>query len=167
MTGLKPVYDELEKQGNPAWAGVEANLIPGSIVDWETYLAWHYNHGCVLMGINTGGTGADLPKHLQERAFDKEAIAAYQKFLSGQRLVENPFFRDNPLLRIQLKMKRVRDGVQRWHRSGKDPSAVVKLMQDTKPLANAGKLHELEKIVDQAIEMLGETEKVPEVYHHE
>ena len=31
------------------------------------------------------------------------------------------------------------------------------------PLANSGKLDELEKLVDQALEMLGETERVPEV----
>ena len=52
---FKPIYDELEKHGSPAWAGVEANAgVPGSVVDWETYLAWHYNHGCVLVGVNTG-----------------------------------------------------------------------------------------------------------------
>jgi hypothetical protein len=36
-------------------------------------------------------------------------------------------------------------------------------MEGAQPLANAGKLDELEKLVDQALEMLGETEKVPEV----
>ena len=34
-----------------------------------------------------------------------------------------------------------------------------KLMEGAQPLANAGKLDELEKLVDQALEMLGETEK--------
>jgi len=51
-------------------------------------------------------------------------------------------------------MMRVRDGIQRWRRSGKDPSAMGKLMQGAQPLANAGKLDELEKLVDHAIEML-------------
>jgi hypothetical protein len=37
-------------------------------------------------------------------------------------------------------------------------------MERAGPLADAGKLVELEKLVDQALEMLGETEKVPEVY---
>ena len=163
---FKPIYDELEKRGNPAWAGVEANAgFDGSVVDWETYLAWHYNHGCILVGVNTSGTGKDHPKRLSDRAFGEEAIAAYRKFLAGQPLVEKPFSMDhNPQLRIQAKMKRVRDGVQRWHRSGKDPSAIAKLMEGAKPLANSGKLDELEKLVDQALEMLGETEKVPDVY---
>jgi hypothetical protein len=162
---FQAIYDELEKQENPAWAGVEANAgIPGSVVDWETYLAWHYNHGCVLVGVNTGATGEDLPKRLWDSAFGKDAIAAYHKFLTGQPLVEKPFSMDHPQFRIQAKMKRVRAGIERWHASGKDPSAVGKLMEGAQPLANGGKLDELEKLVDRALEMLGETSDAPDVY---
>jgi hypothetical protein len=162
---LNAIYEELKTRGNPVWAGVEANAgILGSVVDWETYLAWHYSHGCVLVGVNTGATGTELPKRLSDSAFSKEAIAAYQKFLTGQPLLEKPVSRDHPQLRIQAKMKRVRAGIERWHKSGKDPRAVGKLMEGAKPLADGGKLDELEKLVDRALEMLGETERVPEVY---
>ncbi|MGC8641341.1 MAG: hypothetical protein ACP5XB_15865, partial [Isosphaeraceae bacterium] len=161
---FKPLYDELEQHGNPAWAGVEANAgMPGSGVDWETYLAWHYDHGCVLVAVNMGATGEDLPRRLRDSAFGQEAIAAYRKFLTGQPLVERPVSRDRPELRIQAKMKRVRAGVERWLKSGKDPRAVAKLMEGAQPLANAGKLHDLEKLVDQALQMLGEAENVPDV----
>jgi hypothetical protein len=64
-------------------------------------------------------------------------------------------------------MKRVRDGIQRWHSSGKDPSAVGQLMAGAQPLMKGGKLDELEKLADQALEMLGETEKAPTVYRRE
>ena len=84
--------------------------------------------------------------------------------LTGQPLMEKAVSVDHPQLRIQAKMKRVQAGIQRWHRSGKDPSAVGKLMEGAQPLANGGKLDALEKLVDQALEMLGETEKVPNVY---
>ena len=71
---FKPLYDELKKHGNPPWAGVEANAgMPGSVVVWETYLAWHYNHGCVLVGVNMGATGQDLPKRLWERHFQSRS----------------------------------------------------------------------------------------------
>jgi hypothetical protein len=127
---FQAIYNELEKHGNPAWAGVEANAgFPGSVVDWETYLAWHYNHGCVLVGVNNGATGEELPKRLRDSAFGEEAIAAYHKFLTGQPLMEKAVSVDHPQLRIQAKMKRVQAGIQRWHRSGKDPSAVGKLME--------------------------------------
>jgi hypothetical protein len=164
---FKPIYDELQRHGNPVWAGVEANAgIPGSLVDWETYLGWHYNHGCVLVGVNMGATGTDLPRRLQDSAFGREAIAAYRKFLTGQPLVEKPVSTDRPEFRIQRKMRRVRDGIERWHKAGKDPRPVGKLMEGAKPLADKGKLDELEKLVDQALEMLGESEKVPDVYLH-
>ena len=114
------------------------------------------------------GAGKDSEQRLWDSAFGKEAIAAYHKFLTGQRLVEKSVsMMDSPQFRIQMKMKRVRDGIQRWHSSGKDPSAVGKLMEGAKPLAAAGKLDELEKLVDQALEMLGKTEKVPDVYRRE
>jgi hypothetical protein len=163
--GFQPIYDELGKHGNPLWAGVEANAgIPGSAVGWETYLGWHYNHGCVLVAVNMGATGEDLPRRLRDSAFGQEAMAAYHRFLTGEPLVEKPVSpMDHPEIRIQAKMKRVRAGIERWHKSGKDPSAVGKLMESARLLANSGKLGELEKFVDQALEMLGETEKVPDV----
>ncbi len=43
-----------------------------------------------------GATGEDLPRHLWESAFGKEAIAAYQKFLTGQPLVEKPLLNEPP-----------------------------------------------------------------------
>jgi hypothetical protein len=165
---FKAIYEELEKHGNPGWAGVEANAgFPGSVVDWETYLAWHYNHGCVLVGVNNGATGEDLPKRLRDSAFGEEALAAYHKFLTGEPLVEKAVSVDNPQFRIQAKMKRVRAGIQRWHTSGRDPSAVGKLMEGVQPLAIGGKLDEVEKILDQALQMLGETDDAPDVYGQE
>ncbi len=74
---------------------------------------------------------------------------------------------ENPRFRVQMKMKRVHQAIVRWQSSGKDPSAVGKLMEGAKPLATAGKLDELEKLEDQALAMLGETEKTPEAYRKE
>lgn len=91
--GFQPLYDALDKHGNPAWAGVEANaamalagksVMPG----WEQYLGWHYNHGAKLVGINGGATDPSLMSHLSKGAFGDEALAAYRKFLNGQPLDE-------------------------------------------------------------------------------
>jgi hypothetical protein len=114
--------------------------------------------------VNSGATGEDLPRRLRDSAFGEEAVAAYRKFLAGRPLVEKPVSRDRPQFRIQAKMKRVVAGIERWHKSGKDPSAVGKLMEGARLLADGGKLDELEKLVDRALEMLGEAEKVPDVY---
>lgn len=47
---------------------------------------------------------------------------------------------------------------------GKDPREVGELMEDARRLANPGELGELEKLVNQSLKMLGETERVPDVY---
>ena len=72
-----------------------------------------------------------------------------------------------PGKRVMIKVKHARtaDCVVagfRWHKSGRDPSAVGKLMDGAQPLAKGGKLGELEKLVDRALEILGEAEKVPD-----
>jgi hypothetical protein len=91
--GFLPLYDELAKHGNPAWGGVEANLIlsdPNAAVTtgWEKYLARHYNHGAKLVGINVGATDPSLMSHLTAGAFGAEAMTAYKKFLKGEDLIE-------------------------------------------------------------------------------
>jgi hypothetical protein len=86
--GLQPLYDALAKLGDPLWGGVEANAAPNPGVDWEGYLAWHYNHGAKLVGINTGASDATLMSSLTGGAFSNQAMAAYRKFLQGKELVE-------------------------------------------------------------------------------
>jgi hypothetical protein len=91
--GFEPLYDELAKNGNPAWGGVEANVIGDADgarnVSWETYLAWHYNHGAKLVGINVGATDQSVMSNLTKAAFNDEAMAAYKKFLRGEHLNED------------------------------------------------------------------------------
>jgi hypothetical protein len=91
--GFEPLYDELAKHGNPAWGGVEANATfanPNAPVrvSWEKYLAWHYNHGAKLVGINNGASDKSLMSYLSKGAFGDEAMAAYRKFLKGEKLIE-------------------------------------------------------------------------------
>jgi hypothetical protein len=91
--GFQPLYEELAEHGNPAWGGVEANASFGNPdasakVGWEEYLAWHYNHGAKLVGINIGASDQALVSSLSNAAFGTEAIAAYQKFLKGETLIE-------------------------------------------------------------------------------
>ena len=89
--GFQPLYDELAKHGNPTWGGVEANAVfsnPNARASWETYLAWHYNHGAKLVGINIGASDQSLMSKLSKNAFGEEAMAAYRKFLNGKTLRE-------------------------------------------------------------------------------
>ncbi len=88
---FQPLYDELSKHGNPAWGGVEANnaaFTNPNAPDWETYLGWHYNHGAKLVGINVGASDQSIMSSLSKGASGDEAMAAYRKFLKGEKLIE-------------------------------------------------------------------------------
>lgn len=91
--GFQPLYAALAGHGSPAWGGVEANATFGNPnasakIGWEEYLAWHYNHGAKLVGINIGASDQSLTSSLSNAAFGREATAAYIKFLRGQPLSE-------------------------------------------------------------------------------
>ena len=64
--------------------------------------------------------------------------------------------------RITEKAGRVKDGVQAWLASGRNPSAMVKTMQETiKPLLDAGKVGEAEAALDRLLEQLKPDAKSP------
>ena len=83
--GFQPLYDKLARHGNPAWGGVEANVGAGNAFvrshDWETYLAWHYNHGAKLVGINTGATEPSLMAAAVRAAFSDQAMLGLSEVL--------------------------------------------------------------------------------------
>ncbi len=57
--------------------------------------------------------------------------------------------------RIQGKIKKLQEGVQKWQNEGKDPSPIAQLMQQFGPLMHDGKVEEAEKILDKALSELG------------
>ena len=62
--------------------------------------------------------------------------------------------------RIAAKAERVHEGLQTWAASGRDPSAIVKTLQETiKPLMEAGKLIEAEPELDRVLEQLKQDAK--------
>ncbi len=90
--GLQPLYEALAKHGNPVWAGVEANAFgsPYALegMSWEKYLAWHYNHGAKLVGVNVGAMDPSLMENLTKGAYGDVALETYRKFLRGEKLSE-------------------------------------------------------------------------------
>jgi hypothetical protein len=153
---FQPLFDALKQHGNPPWGGVEANVgMPATLVDWESYLAWHYNHGAVLVAINLGATGTDLPVALEKSAFSPEALAAYRRFLKGEKLQEKPISMDQPQMRIRRKMETLQAGFRKWQSAGRDPSAIGRFVEDRLPaLLHANKLDEAEKLLDEALKRL-------------
>ncbi len=160
---FQPLYSELSKHGNPNWGGVEANTgMPGAPVDWETYLAWHYNHGAVLVAINTGATGTDLPAQLERSAFSADALAAYRKFLNGEKLEEKPIRPNLSAMHIRTKMDALQASFRRWQAMGRDPSPIAQWVQDRLPaLLQANKLDEAEAVIDEALKRVNQGDQSP------
>jgi len=153
------LYDALKKHGNPVWGGVESNVgMPGTLVDWETYLGWHYNHGAALVAINLGATGVELPVRLEKSAFGPEALAAYRKFLRGENLQEKPII--SPEVRqmeMRHKMELLQAGFRRWQREGRDPAPIGRFVEERLPaLLQANKLDEAVALLDEALKRVNE-----------
>jgi len=150
---FEPLYDALKKHGSPPWGGVEANDgMPGTQVDWESYLGWHYNHGAVLVAIDMGATGTDLPAQLERSAFSPEALAAYRKFLNGETLREKPPWGREAQMRLRRKMETLQAGFRRWQAMGRDPTPIARFVEERMPaLLQANKLDEAEALLDEAL----------------
>jgi gluconolactonase len=56
--------------------------------------------------------------------------------------------------RIQGKIQKLQEGIQKWQSEGKDPSPIGQIMQEFGPLIESGKLKEAEAILDKALKAL-------------
>jgi hypothetical protein len=93
---FQEIYNELEKHGSPPWSiseGTNVNIYQRPLKNpapegMEAYLARAFNHGATLVNI----FGWDVPGNknnvFRRAAEGKEAIAAYRKFLRGEKLTE-------------------------------------------------------------------------------
>ena len=91
---FEDIHQAVQAYGRGSWAMVEGtNGIPGarpgtrSPLDWVTYLARSFNHGARVVNLFGGfqGPQGGTSKTPTET---EEALAAYRKFLHGDRLVE-------------------------------------------------------------------------------
>jgi Spy/CpxP family protein refolding chaperone len=60
----------------------------------------------------------------------------------------------NPPPVIIEKMQQLQAGMQRWHKDGRDGSAVVQIMQRFEPLIRGGQFEEAEAVLDEALALL-------------
>ena len=96
---FEDIYAALREHGRQSWAMAEGtNVILGapgtpqgdaarSPLSWETYLARNFNHGAAIVNIFGGFQGEAA--EFQRSTEGSEALAAYRKFLQGDRLVED------------------------------------------------------------------------------
>ena len=121
------------------------------------------------MAINIGATGTELPARLEKSAFGPEALAAYRKFLKGEKLQEKPISADLPQMRppngrpqgrIRRKMEMLQAGFRRWQAAGRDPAPIGRWVVERLPaLLQANKLDEAEALIDEALKRLNEKDR--------
>jgi len=85
---------ELAKHGNPPWASGEGTAVDprepgGKGIGMEGYLGDLFNHGAVLVNVFGWGMG-DENNPFRKIAESGDALAAYRKFLRGEKLSEAP-----------------------------------------------------------------------------
>ncbi len=84
------------------------------------------------------------------------ALAAIPSVENNPPPPANPLSGD-PTKRLTEKVERMQQGAQKWAESGRDPSAILKTMEETfKPLIEAGKVIEAEAELDRILEQLGD-----------
>jgi hypothetical protein len=131
---------ELANHGNPPWASGEGTAIDpreagrgGHGTDMEGYLGNLLNHGAVLVTVFGWGMG-DANNPFRKIAESGEALAAYRKFLRGEKLSEAPIpdaFAMFPA-NLQEKIQKVQTALPRWlkeHGSAQIQDDVEKLKQ--------------------------------------
>ena len=92
---FKEIYAALAAHGSPGWISAEGtNVSPTSMPGeptMETYLGRIFNHGGVMVNVFSWGIGGEAMRNnfFRRATENPEALAAYAKFLRGEKLVES------------------------------------------------------------------------------
>jgi len=161
---LKEIQRLVAAHGSPAWASAEtANVSPSGIASgltMETFLGRHFNHGAVMVNLFGWQIGGEAMKdNFFRRAIEgPEALAAYRKFLRGEKLVESAAtgFSSEAL---EAKMQRIQKELPEWiQKSGKQAQAMP-LVQKMQALIKDKKWQEVDKVADEILALISSGEK--------
>jgi hypothetical protein len=156
---FKEIYAVLEKHGNPGWISAEGtNVSPTSMPGeptMETYLGRVFNHGGVMVNLFSWGIGGEAMRdNFFRKATEKpEALAAYAKFLRGEKLVESAatgFSSEG----FQAKMRRIQTELPAWvQKSGKQAQATA-LTQKLQARIKDKEWQEADKVADEVLALM-------------
>jgi len=155
------IYDELARHKQVGWASSEGtNMQPSSGpgqtgMGMETYLAKTFNHGGTVVNIFAWGVGGEAMKNMDFRVVTEgeEALRAYRKFLSGEKLVEA---KETASLmeRLPPKMHKIQKEFPAWMQKSGNKEAIA-LMQQLQKHYEAKNFEEVEKAADSILKMMG------------
>jgi hypothetical protein len=164
---LEEWQTELKKHGNPPWASCEGTSIDpseaergGKGVDMEGYLGNLYNHGAILVNVFGWGVG-DGNNPFRKIAEGAGSLAAYRRFLAGEKLAEAPLIvHPIPPANLAEKVHAIQALLPAWiERHG---TAKVRLL--AKRMEEYLKLQEFQeasKAADEILALIEDTESKP------
>ena len=150
---LAAAYQALVQNDGTHWAVVEGtNLDEASLgVTWEAYLGGILNHGGTLATIFAWHEKDRTPYGRATNS--KGAIAAYKKFLKGQRLSEEEV-KESDLTNLQRKTRQISAGLPSYVGKGGDPAKIMPLMQKLQQRVHQGMAEEAERAADEILELI-------------
>ncbi len=170
---LSALYSLLAAKGSPPWGISEGtnvkladSFIGGTIASgytMEQYLAGAFNHGAVY--VNLFGWSTTDTSDFAKSTTGTEAIAAYKKFLSGERLVEGSNATVPPPSGNDLysKVQKIQTILPNWLPQHPDQySTIQSLMTKLNDFIQAGNTAQAEKVADEVLKIV-ETNPVSQV----
>jgi hypothetical protein len=152
MGSLAAVYQTLAQNGGLHWAMSEGTNLDEAAqgVTWEAYLGGIFNHGGTLATIFAWHEKEGSPYGRATNS--KGAVAAYKKFLKGERLSEE--VKESELTNLQRKTRQISAGLPAYVGKGGDPAKIVPLMQKLEQRVHQGKAEEAGRAADEILELI-------------
>jgi hypothetical protein len=166
------IYTVLARHAVPGWISAEGtNVSPTSLPGeptMETYLGRVFNHGGVLVNVFSWGIGGEAHRNnfFRQATENAEALAAYAKFLRGEKLVESRQGFSGPA--FVERMHKIQTDLPGWiQKTGRQAEAMPKL-QKAIALTKDKKWQEADKLASELLELMsadqpkeGKTEAPP------
>ncbi len=156
---FKEIYAVVEKHGSPGWISAEGtNVSPTTMPGeptMETYLGRVFSHGGVLVNVFSWGIGGEAQRNnfFRKATENGEALAAYAKFLRGEKLVESTATGFSGEA-FQAKMRRIQAELPDWVQKSGKQAQVMPLAQKLQTLIKDKKWQEADKLAGELLELM-------------
>jgi hypothetical protein len=163
---FKEVHAVLARHGSPGWISAEGtNVSPTSMPgepNMETYLGRMFNHGAVLTNVFSWGIGGEAQRNnfFRKATENPECLAAYAKFLRGEKLVESAA-QGFSASAFQEKMRKIQADLPGWMQKSELTQRLraMTLMQKLPSLMKERKWQELDKVADELLSLMSDEKK--------
>ena len=125
----------------------------------ETYLGRMFNHGAVLTNIFSWGIGgeANRDNFFRQATENSEALAAYAKFLRGEKLDESAAGFSSEA--FQAKMHRIQRELPTWVQQSGQQAKVQPLVKKLEAYIKDRKWQEADKVADELLLLMSPDDK--------